>query len=114
MRAAMRAWAEYNAAGGPHDEVYLNATRLLVKSIEHTWGDHVELNKWQQNTSWANRQFEHDRHDPAGVDTFNFLESTWWEQRYFCTEVAAETLAAADHPLWTKYVPDLWVGVDAS
>ena len=32
----MRAWASYNAAAGAHDAVYLNASRFLVKSIEHT------------------------------------------------------------------------------
>ena len=87
------------------DEVYKNASRLLVKSIEHTWGDHVELGAWQLAESWSNAQFETDRNssNQGGRDTFGFLESTWWEQRDFCTGVAADTLKAAGHPLWQQY-----------
>ena len=110
MRASMRAWAAYVAQGGAQDAVYLNASRLLVKSIEHTWGDHVELGAWQQAASWGNTQFEHDRHSPEskGTATFQFLESTWWEQREFCTDVAAATLREAGHPLWKDYLePEL-------
>lgn len=110
MRASMRAWSQYNAAGGAKDAVYLNATRLLVKSIEHTWGDHVELGAWQLASSWTNTQFESDRHSSTheASQTFQFLESTWWEQRQFCTEYAADTLAAAKHPLWEQYLePEL-------
>lgn len=110
MRASMRAWSQYNAAGGAKDAVYLNATRLLVKSIEHTWGDHVELGAWQLASSWTNTQFESDRHSSTheASQTFQFLESTWWEQRQFCTEYAGDTLAAAKHPLWEQYLePEL-------
>ena len=110
MRASMRAWAAYNAAGGTKDAVYLNATRLLVKSIEHTWGDHVELGAWQLASSWTNQHFEEDRHSSkdGATKTFGFLESTWWEQRQFCTEFAADTLEDAKHPLWSQYLePEL-------
>eukprot|EP00040_Diaphanoeca_grandis_P026011 m.144974 g.144974 ORF g.144974 m.144974 type:complete len:865 (-) comp30404_c0_seq3:55-2649(-) len=109
MRATMRAWAAFDKSGGLQDDVYLNATRLLVKCIEHTWGDHVELENWQQATSWENQQFEKDRHSDATANqTFQFLESTWWEQRLFSTDVAADTLSAANHPLWTQFLqPEL-------
>ena len=110
MRASMRAWADYTAAGGAQDAVYLNASRLLVKSIEHTWGDHVELGGWQQADSWSNAQFNHDRNSTEGnaVQTFSFLESTWWEQRQYCTGFAADTLSAAGHPLWKDFLePEL-------
>ena len=115
MRALMRSWAQYDDAGGAKDAVYLNASRLLVKSIEHTWGDHVELDSWQSNASWANAQFEQDRHSTCnhrgphcrkGKDTFSFLESTWWEQRDYSTGFATEALTRANHPLWTNYLKD--------
>jgi hypothetical protein len=61
MRAMMRAWAAYDLAGGAHDPVFLNASRFLVKSIEHTWGDHVELGKFQLADSWENQHFQKDR-----------------------------------------------------
>ena len=115
MRAMMRAWASYKAAGGAHDAVYLNASRFFVKSIEHTWGDHVELGKFQLAESWANAQFQKDRdstrfkgcqpeHSVSENCSFQFLEDTWWEQRKFCTDVAANTLSATDHPLWTDHL----------
>jgi hypothetical protein len=38
--------------------------------------------------------------------SFQFLEDSWWEQRKFCTDVAADTLSVANHPLWTDYLKD--------
>lgn len=39
MRALHRAWGSFVAAGGDTaDPSYRNATRLMVKNIEHTWG----------------------------------------------------------------------------
>ena len=67
MRAMMRGWARYLEEGGARDSVYLNASRLLVKSVEHTWGDHVHLEEWQNGSSWMNAQFEKDRHSTAGT-----------------------------------------------
>lgn len=83
------------------------------------WGDHVELGKFQLAESWANAQFQKDRdstrfkgclpeHSASENCSFQFLEGTWWEQRKFCTDVAADTLSAADHPLWIDHLkPEL-------
>jgi hypothetical protein len=80
-------------------------------------GDHVKLDEWQKSSSWANAQFESDRHSTAGTNCtdnanchgFAFLEASWWEQRFFSTGLATDTLAAAPtHPLWRQYVkPEL-------
>eukprot|EP01052_Picozoa_sp_SAG31_P029430 SAG31_NODE_2925_length_4905_cov_2.222222_3_plen_308_part_00 len=88
------------------------------------WGDHVELKKFQLKESWGNAQFQKDRdstrfkgcrpeHSVSENCSFQFLEGTWWEQRKFSTEVAADTLSAAAHPLWTKYLKDELASIDS-
>lgn len=77
MRGLHRAWGGYVEQGGDvNDPVYLNATRFMIKNIEHTWGQH-EHGLDYSAANWTNAGFEKLR-SKAG---YGNMESSWAEQR---------------------------------
>ena len=78
MRALHRTWEEYAASGGPEDAQFLNATRFMLKNMEHTWGEH-EHGLDYRASNWSNAGFAKLRATkPLGYET---LEGSWWEQQ---------------------------------
>eukprot|EP01012_Entosiphon_sulcatum_P032079 TRINITY_DN40828_c0_g1_i1.p1 TRINITY_DN40828_c0_g1~~TRINITY_DN40828_c0_g1_i1.p1 ORF type:complete len:800 (-),score=122.49 TRINITY_DN40828_c0_g1_i1:16-2391(-) len=99
LRALNRAWSKYIQAGGETSSVaYKNATRLVIKNGEHTWGRDVKSNL-KDDTNWANNAFQAARANPAFKAQYDILEASWWEQRQWGIEIPVATLAAANHPL---------------
>eukprot|EP01060_Flectonema_neradi_P006477 TRINITY_DN14382_c2_g2_i1.p1 TRINITY_DN14382_c2_g2~~TRINITY_DN14382_c2_g2_i1.p1 ORF type:complete len:722 (+),score=112.55 TRINITY_DN14382_c2_g2_i1:43-2166(+) len=99
MMAMQRAWSKYLSQGGARDAVYLNATRLMLKGIEHTWGRDVKSNL-KDNVDWDNNAFEYARTRGIDKSQFQILESSWWEQRDWAIKYPLDTLKSASHPLY--------------
>lgn len=94
MRALHRTWEEYAASGGAEDAQFLNATRFMLKNMEHTWGEH-EHGLDYRASNWSNAGFAKLRATkPLGYET---LEGSWWEQRRFGINATREALEK--HPL---------------
>eukprot|EP01059_Diplonema_ambulator_P032373 TRINITY_DN631_c0_g1_i1.p1 TRINITY_DN631_c0_g1~~TRINITY_DN631_c0_g1_i1.p1 ORF type:complete len:717 (+),score=259.27 TRINITY_DN631_c0_g1_i1:248-2152(+) len=106
MRGMERAWERYNREDGARSPAYLNASRLFVKGIEHTWG--VDVKKFlQDDFNWANDAFNKARESSVFKDEYEYLESSWWEQRDWAVTFPA---SAAPEPLKT-YIQDELEGV---
>eukprot|EP00698_Gefionella_okellyi_P013605 TRINITY_DN3736_c0_g1_i1.p1 TRINITY_DN3736_c0_g1~~TRINITY_DN3736_c0_g1_i1.p1 ORF type:complete len:789 (-),score=169.87 TRINITY_DN3736_c0_g1_i1:1170-3536(-) len=112
MRAMDRAWDEFVGFDRMElrermqsDAVFLNATRLMIKNGEHTWGRDVKSNL-QDNAHWANRDFEWARTIGPNRTQYGILEDSWWEQRWLGIDVAMEALQAAGHPLFRRVMEE--------
>jgi len=106
LRAFNRVWDAY-VGGDPDkmrhalnfDKVFANATRLMLKLGEHTWGKDVKT-YLKDNTNWANDAFELARTVGPNRTQYNDLEESWWEQRILGIDIPIDTLARADHILY--------------
>ena len=99
LMAMQRAWGQYIKSGGIRDSVYLNATRLMLKGIEHTWGRDVKSNL-VDNVDWENSAFEAARTTGVDHQQFQILEQSWWEQRDWGINFPIEPLKRANHSLY--------------
>lgn len=98
IRVINSAWQAYADAGLPRDPVYLNATRLVLKAGEHTWGGDVKAHL-VDNTDWSNAAFEAARVDPLLSIQFTVLEASWWRQREWSIGFALQALVNGNHSL---------------
>ena len=57
-----------------------NATRFVLKNLEHTWGRDVKSNL-KDNDDWLNKDFWRARASGSNASQFQILEQSWWEQR---------------------------------
>ena len=96
MRALHRAWDSSEAAAasrepttGEADPQLINATRFMLKNIEHTWGEH-EHGLDYRPANWTNRGFAAAR--AAKPDAYSGYEATWWEQRHLGVNATREAL----------------------
>ena len=77
-----------------------NATRFVLKNLEHTWGRDVKSNL-KDNDDWLNKDFWRARASGANASQFQILEESWWEQREWGVALALTELrkaAAAGDP----------------
>ena len=89
MRALHRAWGAFVAAGGDTaDPTYRNATRLMLKNIEHTWGyghgNAFAKNYYQLDdgeSDWTNAGFQRRRTIGPNRAAYDFFEAEYWRQR---------------------------------
>eukprot|EP01116_Phalansterium_solitarium_P018609 TRINITY_DN499_c0_g1_i1.p1 TRINITY_DN499_c0_g1~~TRINITY_DN499_c0_g1_i1.p1 ORF type:complete len:799 (-),score=301.91 TRINITY_DN499_c0_g1_i1:735-3131(-) len=107
LRAMNRAWAAFTSESTAktrqlmnNDPVFWNATRLMLKNGEHTWGRDVKSNL-QDNTNWANPDFEFARTQGPNRAQYGILEQSWWEQRQWGIDIPVGALQAAGHPLYS-------------
>jgi hypothetical protein len=107
MRALHRAWDSYAAQSSTdqdqHD-LYHNATRFMIKNMEHTWGQHEHGLDYKSN-DWTNAGFKGNRDIHKG---YAYMESTWWEQRMVGVDwTTAELSNQPSHPLTTLVKQEL-------
>ena len=88
-----RAWEEYLGKGGERTPGFLNATRLALKGIEHTWGRDRKSNL-KDSTTWENADFHTMRVSGVNKTQFQILENSYWEQREWAFAQPLEALKA--------------------
>ena len=105
MRALHRAWGAFVDAGGDTtDPAYRNATRLMIKNIEHTWG-YGHGNQFAKNffaldhgaDDWTNQGFQRCRTTGGNRAAYKFFEGEYWHQREVGVQWTRQALPPVSH-----------------